>query len=274
MDIKWGNTAQNIATANQLINAAKNKEQADGSTPPDLYILPEMFTTGFDTNPDQLVNDSATVVVWMQEKSKETSAAICGSIATEENGLYFNRLFFVKPDSTVETYDKRHLFSYGGENIKYTHGTKRVVVEWLGWRFLLQICYDIRFPVFSRNRMICKNEVHNDKICNMESNTKIADYDVAIYVANWPESRMMMWDTLLLARAIENQCYVVGVNRVGDDQRCHYTGGSRIVDAYANIISECPNSIESTSTAFLDRERLDSFRNKFGVLDDADTSYF
>jgi predicted amidohydrolase len=158
-------------------------------------------------------------------------------------------MYFVRPDGTFDYYDKRHLFSYAGENKDYVAGDRRVVVELCGVRFMLQVCYDLRFPVFVRNHK---------------------DYDAIIYVANWPKKRRDVWQTLLKARAIENQCFVVGVNIVGSDKNCDYVGDSVIIDAYGNAIAECTPEMVGTAAAELDMEALNRFRKKFPVLDDAD----
>ena len=149
----------------------------------------------------------------------------------------------------MTTYDKRHLFSYGHEDQFFTPGTQRTIVEYQGVRILLEICYDLRFPVWSRNRK---------------------DYDMIIYVANWPTSRMSVWNTLLRARAIENQCFVAGVNRVGHDPVCDYSGGSMLIDAYGKVVADCGTEQPCCKCAEIDMERLLAFRKKFPVLDDAD----
>ena len=167
----------------------------------------------------------------------------------EDGGRYYNRLCFVHPDGRVETYDKRHLFTYSGEHRHYTHGTRRVVVNFRGVRILLQVCYDLRFPVWSRNR---------------------GDYDVALYVASWPVGRIEAWSALLRARAIENQCYVVGVNRVGRDPVAEYSGASVVIDPYGRTVATCEDHHISAAEAVLDLERLAAFRRKFPVLEDGD----
>ena len=155
----------------------------------------------------------------------------------------------MKPDGDVTFYDKRHLFSYAGENEHYTRGESRVIAEWRGVRIMLQVCYDLRFPVFCRNR---------------------GDYDMMIFVAAWPTSRIHVWDTLLKARALENQCYVAGVNRIGTDPKCEYCGHSVIVSPYGDVMVRCEDDKECSTAAEIDIERLQSFRKKFPVLNDAD----
>jgi predicted amidohydrolase len=184
----------------------------------------------------------------MKEQARALDAAIYGSAIITEGGRYFNRGLFVRPDGSVEQYDKRHLFRMAEEIRHYSPGEQRVVVEWRGWRLLLQICYDLRFPVFSRNR---------------------GDYDALVYVANWPDARRYVWSQLLIARAIENQSYAIGVNRVGmDGKGHHYTGASVVVDPRGD-----PEEIaagEGLMHAILHREALDDFRAKFPVGKDAD----
>lgn len=247
MDIKWGDEDANRSMVEALMkNAPKS----------DIYVLPEMFTTGFVTNPSEVVKDNGgETVVWMKSMSRQLDAAVVGSVAIMQDGLYYNRVFFVKPDGDVVTYDKRHLFTYGGEDKRYTAGADRAIVEWRGVKFLLQVCYDLRFPVFSRNKL---------------AGGGVAEYDCALYVASWPSSRRRVWDVLLQARAIENQSYVVGVNRVGTDPVCSYNGGTTLVDSYGKVVAVAEDEQQQTVTAALDMESLSRFRKKFPVLADGD----
>ena len=247
MDIEWGDADANCSMAETLmINAPKS----------DIYVLPEMFSTGFVNNPGEVVKDNGgESVLWMQKVSSQLDAAVVGSVAIMEDGVYYNRVFFVKPDGDVVTYDKRHLFTYGGEDKHYTAGVDRVIVEWRGGKFLLQVCYDLRFPVFSRNKL---------------ADGDVAEYDCALYVASWPSSRRRVWDVLLQARAIENQSYVVGVNRVGTDPVCTYNGGTTLVDAYGKVVAVAEDKQQQTVTATLDMESISRFRKKFPVLADGD----
>ena len=240
-DILWANPEDNVARADEAIDCNPGS---------DLYILPEMFSTGFCTNPEGIAEstDSSTLA-WMKAKAASTGAALAGSIAVTENGHYYNRFYFVKPDGSVATYDKKHLFTFGGEHLRFTAGQERVIVEWKGVRILLEICYDLRFPVWARNR---------------------GDYDMIIYVASWPTPRVGAWKALLTARAIENQCYVAGVNRVGTDPSNEYCGGSRIIDPYGIIMAECTDGKEMEVTVDVDMDILEAFRAKFPVLKDAD----
>ena len=219
----------------------------------DLYVLPEMFATGFMV--DGAVENGQRILNWMQQQSRRLDAAVAGSIAIKDDeGNPRNRLFFVRPDGSYDYYDKHHLFTMAGENKQYVAGHQRVIVEWRGVRFLLQVCYDLRFPVFSRNR---------------------GDYDAIIYVANWPSSRSEVWHTLLRARALENQCFVVGANISGDDTGiCYHAGDSAIINAYGHTLAQCiPGKVESAA-AELDMESLQHFRKKFPVLADADDFLF
>ena len=216
----------------------------------DLYVLPETFATGFMI--EGSLEHGPRILRWMQQQASRLDAAVAGSIAiNDEGGNPRNRLFFVRPDGTYDYYDKHHLFTMAGETDAYVAGNRRVVVEWRGVRFLLQVCYDLRFPVFSRNR---------------------GDYDAIIYVANWPSSRSEVWHTLLRARALENQCFVIGANAVLNSSPLGGAGGglSAIIDAYGHTLVQCaPDGAESAS-AELDMETLQCFRQKFPVLADAD----
>lgn len=242
-DILWADPEGNVKRADGMIDASPGA---------DIYVLPEMFSTGFCTQPEGIAEstDSQTLV-WMKSKAAQTGAAIAGSVAVTEDGRYYNRFYFVEPDGNVTSYDKKHLFTFGGEHNHFTAGDRRVIVNHNGVRILLEICYDLRFPVWSRNR---------------------GDYDMIIYVASWPTTRVEAWKALLTARAIENQCYVVGVNRVGNDPSNAYCGGSRIIDPYGKIITECVDGAESFASAEVDMTLLEAFRQKFPVLNDADLS--
>ncbi|MBQ8737667.1 MAG: amidohydrolase [Bacteroidaceae bacterium] len=240
-DISWANPAENRKRCSEAIS--KNKGA-------DLYVLPEMFSTGFCTQPEGIAeNANSETLSWMKETAAETNAAIAGSVAVTENGKFYNRFYFVKPDGSVSQYDKKHLFTYGGEHLRFTAGNERVIVEFRGTRILLEICYDLRFPVWSRNR---------------------GDYDMILYVASWPTPRVEAWSALLIARAIENQCYVAGVNRVGTDPTCEYCGGSVVIDPYGKTIASCEKNKECEASAEINMELLQAFRQKFPVLNDAD----
>ena len=241
---------RNIEWANRVLNVQRAEEAIDRNAGADLYVLPEMFSTGFCIQPEGIAEscDSDTLK-WMKRKATEIDAAIAGSVAVEQEGKYYNRFYFVKPDGSVMYYDKKHLFTYGGEHLRFTAGEERVVVEWRGVRILLEVCYDLRFPIWARNR---------------------GDYDMILYVASWPTPRVAAWSALLVARAIENQCYVAGVNRMGTDPACEYCGGSVIIDPYGKTIAACADNTECEATAEIDMEALEAFREKFPVLKDAD----
>ena len=218
----------------------------------DVYVLAETFATGFlaEGSTQNAAVQGPHIFSWLKQQACRLNAAVAGSVAmVDDEGKLRNRLYFVRPDGTFDYYDKRHLFSYAGENKDYVAGDRRVIVEWRGVRFMLQVCYDLRFPVFVRNHK---------------------DYDAIIYVANWPLKRRDVWQTLLKARAIENQCFVVGVNIVGSDKYCEYLGDSVIIDAYGNAIAQCTPGVVETAATELDMEALNRFRKKFPVLDDAD----
>lgn len=208
-----------------------------------------MWSTGFATEPEGLAERDDATLQWMKQMALRYDAALAGSVAVEENGKFYNRLYFVKPDGMVEYYDKHHLFSYGGEDKHYACGNKRVVVEWRGVRFLLTVCYDLRFPVWMR-------------YCG--------DYDAMLCVANWPTVRIDSWNILLRARAIENQCFVVGVNRVGKDPNCEYCGCSAIINPYGQTIVECERHKECSAEAVLDMQMLEAYRAKFPALNEKD----
>lgn len=240
-NIVWNNPEQNCLNATKLI---------EQNSDTDIFILPETFSTGFATNPEGIAESNNYSLQWMQKMARANNVAICGSVAIKDHDNTFrNRLYFVNPDGEVLFYDKHHLFSLGGEGIHFTNGNERVIVNYKNVRILLQICYDIRFPIFSRNRN---------------------DYDMIIYVANWPTTRLQAWQTLLHARAIENQCYVAGVNRCGTDENCEYSGGTMLIDAYGRTIAECPYNTECSISGNIDMNILNAFRQKFPVLNDAD----
>lgn len=245
----------NIAWADPAGNRRHFEEmlQSQPETKGNLFVLPEMFSTGFVTEPVGIAEKDGGTLQWMRDMAGRYGCAIAGSVAVEEDGKFFNRFFFVKPDGSFAQYDKHHLFTYGGEDKRFTPGRERTIVEYMGVRFLLQVCYDLRFPAYSRNSL---------------KDT----FDAAIYVASWPVPRIGAWDILLKARAIENQCFVIGVNRVGDDPSCSYNGHSVIIDPYGSVIASCPEGVESVNSAVLDIDGLKAFRSKFPVLNDADTS--
>ena len=216
----------------------------------DLIVLPEMFSTAFTMNPEPIAEKmQGDTVLWMQLMAQTKNCAIMGSIVIVEEGKHYNRLLFVYPSGSIQAYDKRHLFSLAGEDQSYTSGKEKLIIDYNGWKICPLICYDLRFPVFSRN---------------------VEEYDLLVYVANWPKPRINAWDTLLKARAIENMSFVVGVNRVGEDNNGHeYVGHSQVVDPLGNCVVE-PNESEGIFIATLNQSSLTEARKKFAFLDDRD----
>jgi len=220
----------------------------------DCIVLPETFNTGFpvDASPLPETMDGKTVR-WMKRIASQTGIAICGSIMISESGRIFNRFLFVESGDKITSYDKRHLFGYGGEAEYADGGSSRIIIRYKGWNILPIICYDLRFPVWIRNTITDSNP----------------EYDCIICVASWPSSRKSAWDILIRARAIENQAYVCGVNRAGRDGSIHYDGGSTLIAPDGSLKNGCANKPE-ISTAILDYESLMKYREEFPVLPDAD----
>ena len=216
----------------------------------DLIVLPEMFTSGFTMNATTVAETmSGETILWLKHLAKEKNCAITGSLVIEENENFFNRLFFVFPSGDIQCYDKRHLFALAGENESYKAGASKLIVNYKGFKICPLICYDLRFPVFSRN---------------------VEDYDILIYVANWPKSRINAWDILLKARAVENMCYVLGVNRVGiDNANLEYVGHSQAIDFLGNYIL-IPQQSEGVFIIELDQNQLQETRKKLPFLNDRD----
>lgn len=242
-DIVWADKERNLAEAAKMIRGLEDA---------DIAFLPEMFSTGFMPRDNSAAETmEGTSVSWMRRLADETGTAIAGSliISDEPGGSSFNRFILATPDGGISFYDKRHLFSFSGEDSLYAAGTERVVWEYKSCRILPMVCYDLRFPVWSRNR---------------------CDYDVAVYTASWPASRTEAWDILLRARAVENQCYVLGVNRVGSDPSASYCGHSVAINYYGQTIACVQEHKTGSVTAELDMEALAEFRNKFRAWEDAD----
>jgi omega-amidase len=263
-DLKITIIQSNLHWENKDANLNMFSEKLAGiNTETDLIILPEMFTTGFSMAPEKFAEPvNGKTVNWLREKAKEKNCVITGSFMCEENGNYFNRLIWMRPDGTYSFYDKRHLFSMGDENHHYSRGNKKIIEEINGWKICPLICYDLRFPVWSRNK------VQGSKF---QSSFGSDAYDLLIYVANWPERRSHPWKTLLLARAIENQCYVAGVNRTGNDgNEIYHSGDSAVINAKGEIISKMKGEEESIETVTLKYSELKTFRKAFPVLKDAD----
>lgn len=241
----WEDVQKNLEHFDKKIN------EIDG--PIDIIVLPEMFTTGFTMNPIKLAEQhGGTGLQWMLNKSKEKNCVIVGSISVIENNNYFNRLYWTSPDGTYEYYDKRHLFRMGNEHQYYKSGDKKLIIEYKGWKICPLVCYDLRFPVWSRNR-------------------KDSTYDVLIYVANWPEVRSYPWKQLLIARAIENQAYVIGVNRIGEDgNQIKHSGDTAIINPRGEIISQTMAHQDRAETTNLSFNYLQEFRKVFPVMMDGD----
>ncbi|MDT8409535.1 MAG: nitrilase-related carbon-nitrogen hydrolase [Wenzhouxiangellaceae bacterium] len=240
-DTRWADPAANRANLERLMDTAPGCN---------LYVLPETCTTGFlgDSGPS-VESTGEDDLNWLRAEASRRSAAIAGSIVVAEGGRIFNRFLLVRPQGEVTGYDKRHLFGWGGEDSRYTAGTRRVRAQWLGWRIDLQICYDLRFPVWCRN---------DDA------------FDLQIFVANWPRPRVEAWSTLLRARAIENQAFVIGLNRVGiDGKGVEYPGRSGAWDALGTSILEADER-ERVDVVELDLDRLAELRRKFPFLSDRD----
>ena len=226
-------------------------------TETDLVLLPETFNTAFPVDPKAFAEtEDGPTMQWMKQKAQELNAVICGTLLLEVDGHYHNSLVWMRPDGSYELYHKRHTFSMGGENQMVECGETPLIVELKGWRIKPMVCYDIRFPVWSRNHY------QNGRF----------DYDLGIYLANFPASRMNVWNTLLQARAIENQAYFIGLNRVGDDpEEVHYSGHSQVISPKGKVVSKAEADTEAVVSCVLDYEKLLSFREKFPVGKDWDS---
>ena len=237
-DIHWQDIDANLRAIEPMLEDVKA----------DVVVLSEMFQTGFVIEPESIADDGRTLD-WMKRMATKHDCALVGSVVVKEGEHYYNRLYFVKPSGEVEWYDKHHLFSVGGEDKRFTAGDRRVVVAWRGVRYLLEICYDLRFPVWSRQR---------------------GDYDAIIYSALWPTPRRAVWRTLLQARAIENQAWVVGVNRVGSEPELEYVGDSMVVDHMGRIMADAEDR-ECVEVVEFESEDIERFRVRFNVSRDADS---
>lgn len=243
--LHWHDPAANRATLGQYLADVLG-------SPTDLVVLPEMFTTGFSMAAAELAEDAdGPTLAWMREQAARYDAVLTGSCMVREHGHYYNRLLWVRPDGTHSHYDKRHLFTLAGEPDVYSPGRHRLVEEWRGWRICPLICYDLRFPVWSRNRAA-------------------APYDLLLYVANWPAARASAWNLLLRARAVENVAYTLGVNRLGADGQGHrYQGDSALLDMRGDYLAEAGN-LHTVLTRTLRRAPLEEFRQHFPALQDGD----
>jgi len=242
-NLAWEDKQANLTHLSTLLDKA-----GPGSG---LVVLPEMFTTGFTMNPAPLAEGmDGPTVRWMKERSSAGGYALCGSVIIGEEGMYYNRMVFVTPSGEVTFYDKRHLHSMSGEQTVYSRGNKRVVIPYREFSFNLQVCYDLRFPVWSRNR---------------------GDTDVIVYSANWPAVRSNVWKALLVARAIENQCYVIGVNRVGENpDGTAYNGDSAIIGPKGEMLASPEPGAEGVVSAMLSMESLEKYRTDMPIWRDAD----
>ena len=237
LNISWKNKDENFSQIEKELATAEA----------DLFLLPEMFSTGFCMEADEVADRNQESLSWMKSFAKNKNAAVAGSVSVEENGNFFNRFYFVFPDGSYEFYDKKHLFSYSGEDKIYTAGSTRKIIDYKGFRILLQVCFDLRFPVFSINQ---------------------DDYDAVLYVANWPKSRVDAWRTLLKARSIENQSYLFGLNRIGTDgYNLEYEESSLVFFPDGQEISERKNNLIFTEWNL---ETMQAFRKKFPFLNERD----
>jgi predicted amidohydrolase len=247
-NLHWEDKQRNLDEFEQKIRHLSKDAQ--------IVLLPEMFSTGFSMKPESLAeNMDGDSVKWMKRMASEKKIILAGSLIIEENGNYFNRLIWMQPDGKCGHYDKRHLFAFGEEDEHYTPGNKRLIASVNGWKVNLMVCYDLRFPVWARQQL--------DEHRNFE-------YDVLVYVANWPDKRITAWKSLLQARAIENQCYVIGVNRVGTDGKdIFYSGNSMVVGPLGEVLYQKVND-EDVFTIALDKKYLDEAREKFQFWRDGD----
>lgn len=251
-DLVWEDKAANLDRFREKIEALSSEVE--------LVILPEMFTTGFSMSPQTLAETAdGETIAWMKQLSQDRNIVIVGSMIAKENDSYFNRLICMLPTGSYGIYDKRHLFSFAGEENHYSAGNKRLIASIKGWKINLQICYDLRFPVWARQQM---------KVSETEE--IIPEYDMLVYVANWPERRVNAWRTLLCARAMENQCYVIGVNRVGNDGNgIYHNGSTMIIGPLGEVLYHAVDE-EDICEMTLSKEELKDIRNKFSFLKDGD----
>jgi omega-amidase len=247
-ELAWEDRDVNLAAFNHRLSLI------EGQT--DLIVLPEMFSSGFSMNSSKCAEEeSGPSVEWLKKKSSELNTVMTCSMMIKEEGKLFNRLFWVRPDGTYDTYDKRHLFRFGNEHEHFSPGNKILITELKGWKFRPMVCYDLRFPVWS------KNKYQNGKF----------EYDCLLYLANWPEKRSHHWTALLSARAIENLSYCIGVNRIGTDGRnIKYSGDSRLIESTGAIAGSCEPNKEQILTLTLSAEHLQNWRNNFNAGQDWD----
>lgn len=246
--LHWEDKAANLQLLEEKIAAI--------TEPTQVVVLPEMFSTGFSMHPETLAEPmNGPTIDWMKKVAASKKIILTGSLIIEEGGHYYNRAVWMQPNGQWGCYNKRHLFAYGGEHEQYTAGQQRFIASVNGWRVALFVCYDLRFPVWCRQQFKAQNGF---------------EYDVAIYVANWPQRRSLAWKTLLQARAIENQCYVLGVNRVGvDGNSIYYSGDSMVIDPLGDILYQHTEQ-EDVFTITLQKEPLQNLRDTFPFWRDAD----
>jgi len=249
-DLAWEDKHTNLSKLTSLISELKTTSQ--------VIVLPEMFSTGFTMNAESLAEHmEGDTINWMRKVSQQKRCILTGSFIASENGQYFNRLVWMQPDGKFACYDKRHLFGFAGEDKYYTCGDKRLIVSVNGWKIQLLICYDLRFPVWSRQQPV----------------SETPEYDALIYVANWPAARSHAWKSLLVSRAIENQAYAIGVNRIGLDGKGHlYDGDSMLINPLGITEYHAPSG-EAVHTISLSKEKLDNVRKQFPFRQDADMFY-
>ena len=265
-NLQWEDKTANLQQLEEKILSIQEPTQ--------IIVLPEMFNTGFSMKPEELAEDmNGPTVAWMKRMAMEKRVIITGSLMIRENAQsghtdqmspttqvnYFNRLIWMLPNGQHGIYDKRHLFAYAGEDKHYKAGKKRLIASVNGWKINLQVCYDLRFPVWGRQA-----------VAHSTAEPEGPEFDVLIYVANWPERRVHAWKTLLMARAIENQCYVIGVNRTGNDGNgINHSGSSMVIDAMGEVLYEKEHE-EAIHTITLSKEKLEEIRHKLPFLKDAD----
>lgn len=256
-DLHWENKEANFR---MLEDKFRNLQERT-----EIIILPEMFSTGFSMNPMELAEPmDGETVSWMKEVAAKYRVILTGSIIIEEDKKYYNRLIWMQPNGQYGYYDKRHRFGFAGEDQHYSAGSKRLIASVKGWKINLQVCYDLRFPVWARQQMTA------DSLPGTDTKSIIPEYDLLIYVANWPERRSHAWKTLLCARAIENQCYVIGVNRVGKDGNdIYHSGDSMVIDPLGEVLYHMAEE-EDIFTIALQKEYLETVRSKFPFWKDAD----
>jgi omega-amidase len=256
-NLYWENKQANLL---MLEDKLRNIEERT-----EIVVLPEMFSTGFSMRPRDLAETmEGETVSWMRSMAEKYRVVLTGSVIIEEDKQYFNRLIWMLPNGQFGFYDKRHLFAFAGEQLQYTAGKQRKIASVKGWKINLQVCYDLRFPVWARQ------QTHSHPEMAEEEQNASHEYDVLIYVANWPERRNHAWKTLLCARAIENQCYVVGVNRVGKDGNdIYHSGNTMVIDPLGEVMYHMANE-EDTFTITLQKDHLETIRNKFPFWKDGD----